>query len=86
MSQKLFVFSVLLILASAVAIDPLVSHAQTAWVQANIANPLGRLQAGMFANVRVQMSENAPVLTMPETAITYTAYGQTVFVTETDET
>jgi len=67
------------------AIDPLVSRARTVSVQANIANPQGRLQAGMFANVRVQMPENVPVLVVPETAITYTAYGQTVFVAEADE-
>jgi len=64
------------------AIDPLVSDARTVWVQANIANPQERLHAGMFANVRVLMPDDAPVLAVPETAITYAAYGQTVFVAE----
>jgi len=66
------------------AIDPLVSEARTVWVQAVIANPQGRLRAGMFANVRVLMPDDAPVLAMPETAITYASYGQTVFVAEND--
>jgi len=64
------------------AIDPLVSDARTVWAQAEIANPQGRLQAGMFANVRVLMPDDAPVLAVPETAITYASYGQTVFVAE----
>jgi len=64
------------------AIDPLVTDTRTVWVQAKIANPQGRLHAGMFAHVRVLMAEDAPVLAVPETAITYAAYGQTVFVAE----
>jgi len=64
------------------AIDPLVTDARTVWVQASIVNPGQRLQAGMFANVRVRMPEDAPVLAVPETAITYASYGQTVFIVE----
>jgi len=64
------------------AIDPMVTQARTVWVQARIANPGQRLQAGMFANVTVQMPEAAPVLAVPETAITYASYGQTVFIAE----
>jgi len=67
------------------AIDPLVTAARTVWAQAQLHNAQGRLQAGMFANVRVLMPEDAPVLAVPETAITYASYGQTVFVAEADD-
>jgi len=67
-----------------VAIDPMINAARTVWVQARLANPKGRLKSGMFANVRVLMPEEEPVLAVPETAVTYTAYGQTVFIAEPD--
>jgi len=67
-----------------VAIDPMINAARTVWVQARLANSQGRLKSGMFANVRVLMPEEALVLAVPETAVTYTAYGQTVFVAEPD--
>jgi len=67
-----------------VAIDPMISAARTVWVQARLANSQGRLKSGMFANVRVLMPEEEPVIAVPETAVTYTAYGQTVFVAEPD--
>jgi len=67
------------------AIHPLVTAARTVWAQAQIDNAQNRLQAGMFANVRVLMPEGAPVLAVPETAITYASYGQTVFVAEADD-
>jgi len=66
------------------AIDPLINASRTVWVQARMPNPQGRLQAGMFANVRVLMPDEDPVLAVPETAVTYTAYGQTVFVAESN--
>lgn len=68
--------------ARVAAIDPLVSPSRTVRVQARIPNTEGLLQAGMFANVRVLRQEPAPVLTVPETAVTYSAYGQTVFIAE----
>jgi len=64
------------------AIDPWVTSARTLKVQARVQNSDGRLQAGMFANARVLMPEPAPVLVVPETAVTYTSYGQSVFVAE----
>jgi len=67
------------------AIDPLVTSARTVWAQAAIVNTQGRLQAGMFANVQVLMPDDAPVLAVPETAITYASYGQTVFVAQVDD-
>jgi len=71
-------------MGAVVAIDPMVDASRNVWVQARLENPQGRLQAGMFANVRVLMPEDEPVLAVPETAVTYTAYGQMVFVAEVD--
>jgi len=67
-----------------VAIDPMINAVRTVWVQAQLENSQGRLGAGMFANVRVIMPEGEPVLAVPETAVTYTAYGQMVFIAEPD--
>ena len=64
------------------AIDPLIGSSRTLRVQASLPNVDGVLQAGMFANVRVLREQPTPVLAVPETAVTYTAYGQTVFVAE----
>ncbi len=62
------------------AIDPVIGQARTARVQAVMPNPDDRLKAGMFANVRVLRQGLPPVLSVPETALTYTVYGQTVYV------
>lgn len=67
------------------AIDPLISNVRTVRVQATLANPDGQLQAGMYASIRVAQQQQAPVLTIPETAVTYTAYGDTVFVAQSGE-
>ncbi|MCL7715476.1 efflux RND transporter periplasmic adaptor subunit [Stenotrophomonas mori] len=62
------------------AVDPLVGTSRTVQVQARVDNPDGALRAGMFANVLVAPPEPAVVMAVPETAVTYAAYGQTVFV------
>ena len=62
------------------AIDPLIGDSRSVRLQAVLANPEHRLQAGMYARVQLTRPAQAPVLTVPETALTYTAYGQTVFV------
>jgi multidrug efflux system membrane fusion protein len=49
-------------------------------VQATIANPERILKPGMFATVTVVLPEKPPVLTVPETAVDYTLYGDSVFV------
>ncbi|MCD5963435.1 efflux RND transporter periplasmic adaptor subunit [Stenotrophomonas maltophilia] len=67
------------------AVDPLIGASRTLRVQASLPNVDGVLQAGMFANVRVLREQPTPVLAVPETAVTYTAYGQTVFVAEAAE-
>jgi multidrug efflux system membrane fusion protein len=49
-------------------------------VQATIANPEHILKPGMFATTTVVLPDKPPVLTVPETAVDYTLYGDSVFV------
>jgi len=49
-------------------------------VRAQIDNPEKRLIPGMFANVVIDVGGAKPALTLPQTAITYNPYGDTVFV------
>ncbi|WP_406625328.1 efflux RND transporter periplasmic adaptor subunit [Acidovorax sp. SDU_ACID1] len=71
--------------AQVTAVDPLIASSRTVQVQAALPNAEGLLQAGMFANVRVLPRQPTPVLAVPETAVSYSAYGQTVFVAEPNE-
>ncbi|MFJ4374411.1 efflux RND transporter periplasmic adaptor subunit [Pseudomonas japonica] len=66
------------------AIDPMISASRLVRVQATLANADGGLQPGMYASVRLDALQAPNVLALPETAITYTAYGQTVFVASRD--
>ncbi len=66
------------------AIDPLIGKSRTVQVQALLDNPEGLLAAGMLASIRVSRKADAPSLSVPETAVTYTAYGDTVFVAHQD--
>ncbi|MDC9615624.1 efflux RND transporter periplasmic adaptor subunit [Xenorhabdus khoisanae] len=67
------------------AIDPLIGNSRTVQVQARLNNAGGKLKAGMYANIQVMRQNNQPALVIPETAVTYTAYGDTVFVTQPAE-
>ncbi|MBA1323679.1 efflux RND transporter periplasmic adaptor subunit [Pseudomonas plecoglossicida] len=67
------------------AIDPLIDRSRTVQVQATLTNPDSLLKAGMYASIQVALAETQPVLTIPETAVTYTAYGDTVFVAERND-
>ncbi len=62
------------------AVDPLIGDSRTVRLQALLPNPDKRLSAGMYARAQLTRPAEAPVLTVPETALTHTAYGQTVFV------
>lgn len=62
------------------AIDPLINRSRMVQVQARVDNPQGRLRAGMFAHINVIREAASTPLMIPETAITFTAYGETVFV------
>lgn len=49
-------------------------------VQATIANPEKILKPGMFVTTTVVLPEKPAVITVPETAVDYTLYGDSVFV------
>jgi multidrug efflux system membrane fusion protein len=49
-------------------------------VQATIQNPEGILKPGMFATTTVVLPEKPAVVTVPETAVDYTLYGDSVYV------
>jgi multidrug efflux system membrane fusion protein len=49
-------------------------------VQATIANPEKILKPGMFATTTVVLPEKPAVVTIPETAVDYTLYGDSVFL------
>jgi membrane fusion protein, multidrug efflux system len=55
-------------------------------VQATIANPDHILKPGMFATTTVVLPDKPPVITVPETAVDYTLYGDSVYlITEKKE-
>ena len=55
-------------------------------VQATIANPERILKPGMFVTATVVLPDKPPVITIPETAVDYTLYGDAVFlITEKKE-
>jgi len=65
------------------AIDPGVSvRSRSFRLQAVLGNTDQRLRPGMFADVRVLLPEDEDVLTIPDTAISYAPYGDSVFVIE----
>jgi membrane fusion protein, multidrug efflux system len=49
-------------------------------VRAEVANPEGKLTPGQFVQVRVELPEENDVLTVPQTALTSSLYGDFVFV------
>jgi multidrug efflux system membrane fusion protein len=49
-------------------------------LQATLDNPEHLLLPGMFANARVVLPAKAGVVTVPETAVAHTLYGDSVFV------
>ncbi len=51
-------------------------------LQATLANPAGRLRAGMYVNVAAVLPETEQVLMIPATAVLYAPYGDSVFVVE----
>jgi multidrug efflux system membrane fusion protein len=55
-------------------------------VQATIANPEKILKPGMFVTTTVVLPNKPPIVTVPETAVDYTLYGDSVFlITEKKE-
>ncbi|WAJ38738.1 efflux RND transporter periplasmic adaptor subunit [Pseudomonas sp. GOM7] len=49
-------------------------------VRATLANPDEKLLPGMFANLQVELPSDQARITVPETAITYTLYGNSVYL------
>ncbi|RWO00844.1 efflux RND transporter periplasmic adaptor subunit [Mesorhizobium sp.] len=49
-------------------------------VRAEVANPEGKLTPGQFVQVRVELPEENNVLTVPQTALTSSLYGDFVYV------
>jgi membrane fusion protein, multidrug efflux system len=71
--------------AKVTAIEPQVgADTRAITVQATMENPQNLLLPGMFANVRVVLSAQPNVITVPETAVDYTLYGDSVFLIEED--
>ncbi len=65
------------------AINPEVnSDTRNVRLQATLANPEERLRPGMFVNVAIVLPEEKQVVTIPETAVSYAPYSDSVFVVE----
>ena len=63
------------------AISPKLDLAtRNAQVEASVPNTEELLKPGMFASVAVQVGEQKPYLTLPQSAITFNPYGETVFL------
>lgn len=62
-------------------IDPKIdSSSRLVNVRAEVANPDGKLTPGQFVQVRVELPEEQNVLTLPQTALTSSLYGDYIFV------
>lgn len=51
-------------------------------IQATLDNPDKILKPGMFATTKVELPPEAPVVTVPETSVDYTLYGDSVYLIE----
>ncbi|MGS7250996.1 efflux RND transporter periplasmic adaptor subunit [Pseudomonas anuradhapurensis] len=67
--------------ASLSAINPKVDEAtRNLLVRATMANPDGKLLPGMFASLLILLPNPQPRVVVPESAITYTLYGNSLYV------
>ncbi|MET0846694.1 MAG: efflux RND transporter periplasmic adaptor subunit [Pseudomonas sp.] len=63
------------------AINPKVENStRNVQVRATLANPDGKLLPGMFASLQVILPDPQPRIVVPESAITYTLYGNSLYV------
>jgi len=68
------------------AINPKIdTNTRNVQIEATIPNPKRQLLPGMFATVKVNAGEEQRYLTLPQTAITYSPYGDTVFVAKASD-
>jgi membrane fusion protein (multidrug efflux system) len=66
------------------AISPKVdSDTRNVQIEARVPNPDRVLAPGMFASVNIDVSDKQRQLTLPQTAIVYNPYGETVYVVRT---
>lgn len=63
-------------------VDP---SSHTIRIQGLVANPQQQLRAGMFANVSVSAGKPAQVVTVSKAAVTYSLYGNSVYVLAPDK-
>jgi len=69
--------------AKLVAIDAVVDPAtRNVQVRATLANDALKLRPGMFASVSIGVGTQQSLITLPQTAISYNPYGDTVFIVE----
>ncbi|HEX5715052.1 MAG TPA: efflux RND transporter periplasmic adaptor subunit [Thermoanaerobaculia bacterium] len=65
------------------AVDAVVDEAtRNIQVQATFANQDGRLRPGMFVEAQASQGESRPVIALPASAISYSPYGDSVFIVE----
>ncbi|HVO16302.1 MAG TPA: efflux RND transporter periplasmic adaptor subunit, partial [Alphaproteobacteria bacterium] len=71
--------------AKVTAIEPQIDpQTRTIKIQATLANPGHVLLPGMYANARVELAPQPDVVTIPETAVDYSAYGESVYIIKTE--
>lgn len=71
--------------AKIVAINPKVeTTTRSLQVRALLENPEGKLLPGMFTNLRVLLPNPQEQVVVPETAVTFTLYGNSVYVVKPD--
>jgi multidrug efflux system membrane fusion protein len=71
--------------ATITTIEPQISAStRTINVQATMPNPGEALLPGMFVDAAVVLPDQAPVVVLPETAVDYTLYGDSVYVLRAD--
>lgn len=67
--------------ATITTIEPQISpQTRTLTVQATMANPDNALLPGMFVNATVELPPGPPEVVLPQTAVDYTLYGDSVYV------
>jgi membrane fusion protein, multidrug efflux system len=74
-------------IATITTIEPQISSTtRTISVQATMPNPDEALRPGMFVNAAVVLPHQAPDVVLPETAVDYTLYGDSVYVIRAEGT
>ncbi|TDF86714.1 efflux RND transporter periplasmic adaptor subunit [Pseudomonas sp. H9] len=69
------------------AINPKVEDStRNVRVRATLANPEGKLLPGMFSSLQVLLPDPKPQVVVPESAVTYTLYGNSVYVVAAKKT